>query len=209
MNVFVLSTGRCGSATFARACSHITNYTSAHESRWGLVGEARLAYPAAHIEIDNRLTWLLGRLDERYGGQAFYVHLLRDEKLTAESYHRRWLQDFSAIRGYNRDILCRKTRDIDACLDYCHTVNANIRCFLRDKPHRLTVHLDQAPQDFREFWAAIGAEGNLDAALDTWKRKHNVTTGATGRLRPRAKLYRFRRKLFRAAHRLPEYWRNV
>ena len=41
MNVFILNTGRCGSRTFARACAHITNYTSAHESRSGL-HQARL-----------------------------------------------------------------------------------------------------------------------------------------------------------------------
>lgn len=209
MNIFVLSTGRCGSATFARACSHITNYTSAHESRWGLVGDARLTYPAHHIEVDNRLSWMLGRLHERYGDDAFYVHLLRDDEFVAASYHRRWLQDFAVVRGYNQDILCRKTRDLEACLDYCQTVNANIRQFLRDKPRQMTMHLNEAPTAFREFWNAIGAEGELQAALSTWMEKHNATTRDTGRLRPRAKFYRFRSKVRRAAQRLPEYWRNV
>ncbi|WJI25223.1 hypothetical protein RHP47_05945 [Thermosynechococcus sp. QKsg1] len=51
MNVFVLCTGRCGSVTFAKACTFITNFSSAHESRTFLLGEARLAYPDRHIEF--------------------------------------------------------------------------------------------------------------------------------------------------------------
>ena len=43
MNVFILCTGRCGSLTFTRACGHMTNFTTAHESRVALIGDARLA----------------------------------------------------------------------------------------------------------------------------------------------------------------------
>ena len=80
MNVFVLTTGRSGSVTFAEACRHITNYTAGHETRVGLVGDDRLAYPGDHIEVDDRLAWLLGRLEDAYGDAAFYVHLRRDEQ---------------------------------------------------------------------------------------------------------------------------------
>ncbi len=45
MNVFVLTTGRSGSLTFAEACRHISNYSSGHETRVGLIGAERLAYP--------------------------------------------------------------------------------------------------------------------------------------------------------------------
>ncbi len=86
MNVFVLCTGRCGSSTFIEACHHIANYTSAHESRSSLLGAERLAYPAQHIEADNRLSWLLGRLDAAYGDSAFYVHLQRNHPDTAASF---------------------------------------------------------------------------------------------------------------------------
>ena len=65
MNVFILSTGRSGSQTFARACAHVSNYTSAHESRSGLLGDAHFDYPDNHIESDNRLSWMLGRLDRK------------------------------------------------------------------------------------------------------------------------------------------------
>lgn len=52
MNVFVLCTGRCGSMTFAEACSHAVNYTTGHES--GRHRRYDLKYPADHIEVDNR-----------------------------------------------------------------------------------------------------------------------------------------------------------
>jgi hypothetical protein len=84
-NVFVLCTGRCGSLAFARACAHMTNYSCGHESRCSLLGAERLSYPSRHIEVDNRLAWLLGRLDETYGKDAFYVHLRRDRDATARS----------------------------------------------------------------------------------------------------------------------------
>ncbi|MEJ1383421.1 MAG: hypothetical protein RPV21_03475, partial [Candidatus Sedimenticola sp. (ex Thyasira tokunagai)] len=67
MNIFILNTGRCGSTTFIEACRHITNYSAAHESRIQLIGDRRLAYPQNHIEADNRLSWLLGRLEHTYG----------------------------------------------------------------------------------------------------------------------------------------------
>ncbi|MCS3662077.1 hypothetical protein [Salinibacter ruber] len=89
MNVFVLCTGRCGSTTFARACEHIENYSAAHESRAGKI-KGRVNYPARHIEVDNRLSWFLGRLDEVYGDDLFYVHLRRNPRATAESFADRY-----------------------------------------------------------------------------------------------------------------------
>ena len=85
MNVFVLNSGRCGSMTFIRACRHIRNYSAGHESRVQLLGEQRLAYAPDHIEADNRLCWLLGRLDAAYGEHAYYVHLSREPAATAVS----------------------------------------------------------------------------------------------------------------------------
>jgi hypothetical protein len=58
VNVFVLGRGRCGSTTFIRAYKHISNFTSGHETRARLLGEARLNYPDHHIEADNRLSWM-------------------------------------------------------------------------------------------------------------------------------------------------------
>ena len=86
MNVFVLNTGRCGSVTFIKACQHISNYTAAHESRSHCIAGERLAFPDNHIEADNRLSWVLGRLDAAYGDNAIYVHLRRDRTDTIRSF---------------------------------------------------------------------------------------------------------------------------
>ena len=128
MNVFVLNTGRCGSTTFAKACGHISNFTCAHESRAGMLGDARFDYPANHIEADNRLSWLLGRLDEKYGDDAVYVHLLRDENDTARSFTKRYSGGIiKAYRGHG--ILLGVSEESDpmsVALDYCHTVNLSL-----------------------------------------------------------------------------------
>ena len=175
MNVFVLSTGRCGSTTFGRACGHIRNYTSAHESRWGRIGAERLSYPQDHIEVDNRLAWFLGRLEAAYGDDAWYVHLTRAERATAESFVRRF--DAGIIRAYHGDgILGGRPNDhppLDVALDYCHTVNSNIRAFLKGKPRTLEVCLETAGVDFPMFWDAIGAKGDLQEALAEFLIRYN------------------------------------
>ena len=86
MNIFVLCTGRSGSVSLYKICKHIENYTSDHESRKSL----DFSYNENHIEIDNRLCWFLGRLDQTYGDNAIYVHLKRDKNKIAESYSKRF-----------------------------------------------------------------------------------------------------------------------
>ena len=90
MRVFVLNTGRCGSMTTIKACEHLTNYTAGHETRTGAIGDRRLDYPDRHVEADNRLSWFLGILGERFGDGPLYVHLRRDPEEVAASFLRRW-----------------------------------------------------------------------------------------------------------------------
>jgi len=189
MNVFVLSTGRCGSTSFERACSVVTNYTCGHETLTHLLGARRLAYPDRHIESDNRLSWFLGRLDETYGDDAFYVHLTRDREAVAASYASRFWPG-GIMMAYARGILMRR-RDkpehvgsprhtaIDVARDYVDTVNANIRMFLRDKTRKMDFRLETAEADFRTFWQAIGADGDLDAALSVLAERHNASVPGT------------------------------
>lgn len=82
--------------TFARACSHMTNYTAAHEGNAGEVPHLHLSYPNRHIEVDNRLSWFLGPLHELYP-DARYVHLRRDPEAVAQSFLKRWPPDPTAI----------------------------------------------------------------------------------------------------------------
>lgn len=178
MNVFVLCTGRCGSTTFAKAASHASNATSGHETHASKIGAARLAYPPAHIEADNRLSWMLGRLEARWGDQARYVHLIRDPEATARSFTQRI--STGIISAYRRDIIMgserRKTgiSDFDFAMDYVETVNANIEQFLRYRRHRMTVRLETAKPDFAEFWYWAGLSGDLDAGLAEWDILHNA-----------------------------------
>lgn len=174
MNIFVLSTGRCGSTTFVKACNHITNYTAAHESRGGFLGDMRFAFGENHIESDNRLSWVLGRLDRAYGDRAFYVHLRRDDKRTAASFANRYNRGI--LRAYRTKILMalpESAETMDVCLDYCDTVNSNIALFIRDKTRKMDFSMENGRDDFRRFWELIGAQGNLEAALAEWDVPHN------------------------------------
>lgn len=176
MNVFVLNTGRCGSTTFIKACAHITNFSSGHETRSHLLGAEHMAYPAGHIEADNRLSWFLGRLEETYGDDAFYVHLRRDDHTTAKSFVSRF--ERGIIKAYREEVLLHYAGDkepIEVALDYVHTVNSNIKAFLRGKPHQMDFTLENAEADFTAFWARIGASGDLSAALNEWRIPHNAT----------------------------------
>ncbi len=192
MNVFVLNTGRCGSKTFTRACRHMHNYTAAHESRTHLLGAARFDYPDNHVEVDNRLSWLLGRLDAKYGDSAFYVHLKRCPEDTAASYVRRY--DRGLIKAYRgKGIIMRlpeQTNPMSVALDLCETVNANIELFLKDKTHKMVFDLESAKTDFPVFWDRIGAAGDLPAALLEFDIRHNAT-------KPKSRIKKWTRSLER------------
>ncbi len=174
MNVFVLSTGRCGSTSFVKACNHIKNYTAAHESRSGLLADQRLVFGENHIESDNRLSWILGRLDRAYGDRAIYVHLRRDDEKTAASFANRYNRGI--LRAYRTKILMGLSPaapPLDVCLDYCDTVNSNIALFLRDKTRKMDFRMENGREDFKRFWELIGAQGNLEAALAEWDVPYN------------------------------------
>lgn len=186
MNIFVLCTGRSGSTTFSRACSHIQNFSVGHESRGGFV-EGRVNYPENHIEVDNRLSWFLGRLDQEYGDGAFYVHLKRNKQDTAESWTNPGFYEGPGImRAYRTGILRPELRSsvkkdpapIELTRHYYDTVNANISLFLKDKTDWMTFNLETAKSDFREFWDRINASGNREDALAEWDRNYNASDAA-------------------------------
>lgn len=188
-NVFVLCTGRCGSTTFDRACRHMTNWTAGHETRSHMTGPDRFAYAPRHIEADNRLSWMLGRLDRAYGGDAAYVHLTRDAEEVARSYARR--AGYGIMHAYFHgivfpapDMVARDTRPLlGHARDMVDTVTANIESFLRDKPHVMRLRLEDIETGFPAFWDWVGAEGRLDLALQEWSIRHNESAPqARGRI---------------------------
>lgn len=175
-NIFVLCTGRCGSTTFVQASAHMTNFTSGHESRTHIHGASKFDYPIGHIEADNRLSWHLGRLNEQWGDDAWYVHLTRDREEVALSYAKR--KNRGIAHFYHHAILWqsqgkRTANRYESCLDYVDTVNSNISYFLRDKSNVMAMTLENAKADFARFWDWIGAEGDKSAALAEWDVKHN------------------------------------
>lgn len=174
MNVFVLCTGRCGSLTFTYACKNIKNYTSEHESKVNLLGSQRLVYPENHIEVDNRLSWFLGRLDEKYDKNAFYVHLRRNIRDTSLSLSKRTGLG-SILCSYANGIYIKQNNvsNYDVALDYCNTVDKNIQLFLKDKPNKMEIWIENIKTTFPLFWKAISAEGNLDKALDVFNHKYH------------------------------------
>ena len=182
MNVFILNTGRCGSSAFIKACSHITNYSSAHESKNGLLQKSRFNFPKNHIEADNRLSWQLGKLDKAYGNDAIYVHLKRSTKDTARSFARRYSDGI--IKAFYITLISnnqpkaikrmsKQSEPIDVAIDYCDTVNSNIKFFLKDKKHKMLIKIENIDKDFILFWKLIDAKGNINDALDEFNIKHN------------------------------------
>lgn len=200
LNVFVLCTGRCGSTTFTRAASHIRNYTAAHECRVQHLGDERLSYPPNHIEVDNRLAWMLGRLEESFGKDAFYVHLRRNPEAVARSYDQRWGLRFGIVTAYRNGILsgAEGAAPYDVCVDMIQTVDANISAFLADKPRKMDFDLETAQRDWVTFWNAIEAEGDFDASMTEWRVPHNA-------MEPRRSLLE---RAFRKAIRIPQELRH-
>lgn len=181
VRVFILCTGRTGSSAFIEACKYITNYTCGHESRVSLLDDDRFDFPDNHIEADNRLSWQLGRMEEIFGDDPVYIHLIRNKEDTARSYMNRFFKRKSIISAYSEGILMTPPETLNdedklnISKDYYEAVNANIRLFLMNKSKTMKIQLRNVKLDFTKFWMMIGAEGNLEAALETFNRKHNAS----------------------------------
>jgi hypothetical protein len=194
MRVFILSSGRCGSVTFIRACQHIENYTAAHESLTSMFGADRFRYPDHHIEADNRLSWQLGLLNQVFKNDALYVYLRRDRDRVATSYMKRFYQPGSIMDSFCDGIKMVPPEKLDyeerltACYDYIDTVNSNIEYFLSDKSNTLTIHIENIDSDFPLFWHKIGATGRLNDALKEFRFKQNTSSKRSLNYRYRIKL---------------------
>ncbi len=182
MNIFILSTGRSATMTFIKACKHITNYSSGHESRSREIGPKKLAYRNNHIEADNRLCWQLGKLHKSYGNNnTLYVHLIRDIQKTASSFEKRFFKRYSIINSYSEGVLKTHVSRLSSeqkkqiCIDYVNLINANIEHFLIDKNQKMTIEVEHIRSHFQEFWKRIHAEGDLADALAEFDTKHNAS----------------------------------
>ena len=193
MNVFILCTGRSGSKSLTLACKHITNYTVGHETMAREVGDRRFDYPDNHIEVDNRLSWFLGRLDAIYGDTAFYVHLKRAKEPTVASFLERWDNQGSIIKSYAEGILLQGFNKLthqqkkNIASDYYETVSQNIKYFLKGKTHQMNMDLENLEHSFSEFFKLINAEGNLENAIKTFQIPTNTSAQAKPDLKSRLK----------------------
>lgn len=179
LRVFVLSTGRCGSLTFARALEHVANYSVGHETRAGVVVD-RLDYPDQHIEVDNRLSWFLGALGHRYPA-ATYVHLARDPQQVAESYAARFGVRGGIMPAFASGILFRATAAAQAerlqiAKLYVNTVTTNIAAFVNTLPPQQVIHvnIENPHASFDRLWDLIDAFGYRSRAHAELDRRHNM-----------------------------------
>lgn len=174
MRVFVLTTGKTGSTTFAKACGHITNFTSAHESRCHL-SEGRCEFPDQHIEVANRLSWFLGTLDRMYGDDPVYVHLTRPREQVIASMAARWKEGASLLRAMDRGILQRESEEDWTTLAAlaAQTMEDNIEMFLKDKTEVIEARTTDLKSGFDRMCRVIGAHVDRDAAHRELEIHHN------------------------------------
>ena len=167
MRIFVLTSGRTASKTFARASQLLDGMSAGHETRAGIV-EDRLSYPDNHVEVDNRLAWFLGSLDKMYDdSDTFYVYLTRDSESVAESYLKRWHIKVSVVRAFYHGILMHSekphvARARESCRLFVETVNDNIRYFLSHRKNWCEVRVDHFVEDYFAFMDQVGLTGDKE-----------------------------------------------
>jgi hypothetical protein len=180
MRVFVLTTGRAASTTFAEAAALIDGMTAGHETHKGMV-EGRLDYPDNHIESDNRLVWFLGSLDRLYAdSDTFYVHLSRDPEKVARSYRERWHIRVSVVRAFYQAFLMNRDkpdpqRALQACRLFVGTVEDNIRFFLKGRSNWSEVRVESLEQDFFRFMDKAGLSGDRQQIAEALNSVKNVS----------------------------------
>lgn len=179
MNVFILGTGRCGTMTLIKACEKLEEFTAGHETRSRICDETRLDYPKNHIEADNRLSWMLGSLDKKFGDSALYVHLKRDAEATAKSFNKRWEWRHSAIRMFLEGIHMVPNEKLDetqrlvACRQYVQVINDNVTAFMADKSQTLVIDLENLEDGFQKMCKLLGIKKIPSAAFAELKITHN------------------------------------
>ncbi len=194
MRVFILCTGRTGSTSIIKACEHIDNFSSGHETLARKFGKSRFDFPDHHIEADNRLSWEPGKLDQNFGDEPYFVHLKRQKERVAESYFSRYFKPESIMDAYCSGVKMTPAEKLsdqkryEACLDYIETVDSNISFFLSNKSKVLTMHLENIEEDFRNFWNEIGAKGDFNAAIAEFQSSHNASRKRDLHIRYRLRL---------------------
>ena len=169
MRVFVTGTGRCGTTTFAKACSHITNYTSGHETHWrpSFDNSKVREYADGHIESDPHLVWHIGVLANRYP-DAWWVHLVRERESCVRS-----LAKTMGVRDWARLAYVGQNDVQAAASDFYDFVNQTVPLALAEM-QCITMHLERLKEEWYLFWNLIGAEGDYEASVRELGVRHNA-----------------------------------
>lgn len=160
-------TGRCGTTTFARALSHVTNYSSGHETRAGLPWD-RVAYPRRHIEVDAALAMIVPLIIEHYP-LAKWVRIRRGRDDCLRSLVANESQSMTSLaRMVTR--IPEPAAEMGAALWYDLVMAAT-----RQLP-AFTLQLETAKIQWRECWDFMGCLGDFEASLSEWEVRYNATT---------------------------------
>lgn len=181
MNIFILSTGRCGSTSFIKACQHAVNYTAGKETRYKLLFPKKWEYPVGHIESDPRLWCQLQVLDQ-YFPSAWYVHLTRDVNEVIDSYVHKFTKRSDPI-GQMRAWAELRGRRVDdpreLALDMIITMRTTIDNFIMGRPH-MTIDINDVERKFEDFWIWGNLRGDMEAAQREFLLKHNARDNPAG-----------------------------
>lgn len=172
-NVFVINTGRCGSVSFSEACKIVRNYSTTHESLWGKKLPERIEYPSNHIEIDNRLSFYMGELHKKYGDDALYVHLYRDNLQTARSYFNRITDQNSIAFSWSKSINRSKVPSLQDCLDMVVSQNQNIDFFCSNVKNSMSIDIELIEEEFPKFLNIIGADFDKNSIAGIFSKRLN------------------------------------
>lgn len=84
------------------------------------------------------------------------------------------------IGAFSNSVICRQApwrcpeERLQVCRFYVQTVTENIALFLKDKPHHMSMRIEEAQHLLPSFWEQIGAQGDLDAATRELAYKYNA-----------------------------------
>lgn len=115
------------------------------------MGLARVKFTDNHIKVDKRISWFLHRLDNTYGDNTVYVHLVRNRNAVAKIFNNWWKGRTTLTRAYAESILMHKDQSIDICSDLVDSVTENIELFLKDK-QKITVNMDDVRNEFSRLY---------------------------------------------------------
>jgi hypothetical protein len=174
--VIVLSTGRVGSMTFARACGRIENYRSGHETNRRQLFSHKISIDYGCIEVDNRLSWAPGLISNIADERTVIVHLTRTREKVQKSFLQR--SSRGIIRAYKKDITMGAFINYDdqkIISDYIETIEANIKILEKCCKKFFTIDIDNPTSEFIKFYDFIRAEGDINECLAEFSIKHNAS----------------------------------